>query len=67
MCALTADRQTTAMPNALIATDLDLALDVLCNLAAKISFDPQVVLNVFANPADLIICQIADPGILVDL
>ena len=42
MRALTAYGETAAMAEPLVAADLDFALDVLCDLAAKVTLDDVV-------------------------
>ena len=49
-----------------IAADLHQPLDVHGNFAAQVAFDLQVVVDVVAQLADIILCQILHAGIGVD-
>src|SRR5579884_703370 len=46
--ALAVHRQAAAMPQPLVATDLDLAADVCCDLAAQVTLDAVVRVDVVA-------------------
>src|SRR6266550_1785729 len=46
---LAADRERPAMPDALVAADLDLALDVLGNLPTEVTFDLEVPVDELAD------------------
>jgi hypothetical protein len=64
---LAPDRETSAMPQTLVATDLDLALDVLGDLATKVAFDLVVTLDELADAKHLRIREIADLDVVVDV
>jgi len=64
---LAVDRQSPTMTGALIRTDLDLTLDVLCNLAAQVALDAIVGVDELPDPGDLVVGQIPDLGVGVDL
>src|SRR5437867_1339808 len=51
--ALSADGQRPAVADALVAPDLDLALDVLSHLATEVTLDLEVAVDVFADLEDL--------------
>src|SRR5680860_189232 len=51
------------MPDALIGTDLDLAFDVLLDLAAKVSLDLDVGVDPRSELGDLVVGEVAHPGI----
>src|SRR6476619_6946337 len=55
---LAAHRQATAVPQALVATDLDLAADVGLHLTAQITLHLEVALDVVAQLGHLIVGQI---------
>src|SRR5918994_452434 len=57
--ALAVHRQTPAVPDALVAADLDLAADVLRHLAAQVALDPVVRLDVVAQPDQVLVGQVA--------
>src|SRR5579872_4855700 len=63
---LAVHRQAAPVPEALVADDLDLALDVLVLLAAQVALDLEVGVDVAAQPHDLVLGQIADPGVRAD-
>ena len=53
------------MPDALVAADLDLAADVGGDLAAQVTLDLEVGVDVVAQPDEIVVGQIAwraDPG-----
>src|SRR5437762_2608868 len=57
---LAVHRQRTPMAQALVARDLDLALDVLGHVAAEVTLDLEVPVDVLADPYDLLLGEIAD-------
>src|SRR5439155_23180429 len=64
---LSVDRQRPAVPQALVARDLDLALDVLGHVAAEIPLDLEVPVDVIADPDDLLLGEVADLRRRVDV
>ena len=60
--ALTTDRKATTVTEALVRTNLHLALDVLAGLATQIAFDLQVLFDERTNLCDLGIGQVSDSG-----
>src|SRR5262245_6771693 len=64
---LAPDRQRAPVADALVATDLDLALDILGDLAAEIAFDVEVAVHGLADLQALVFGQVADLGPAVDL
>ena len=63
--ALTAHGQAAAVPDALVAADLDLAADVGGDLAAQVTLDLEVGLDVVAEPDELVVGEVlarACPG-----
>src|SRR5580658_6223498 len=65
--ALAVDREAAAVTHPLVAVDLHLALDVLGDVAAQVTFDAQVGVDVVAQADDLLVGQITHPGVRVDL
>src|SRR4051795_702636 len=63
--ALAVDRQATAVAETAVAADLHQALDVLRALAAKVALDGEVVVDVVAELADLVLGEVADVGVLI--
>src|SRR5690349_1255607 len=61
--ALTPDGQSTPVPQALVASDLDLALDVGRDLAAQVTFDLEVLVDVGPKLCDFFVSEIADTRI----
>src|SRR6266540_338597 len=57
--ALAADGETPPMAEALVAADLDLALDVRRDLAAEVTLDLEVLVDVGAQLRDLVLGQVA--------
>src|SRR3954452_16742761 len=57
------NRKTLAVTQALVATDLHLALDVLRDLAAQVTFDLDVLVDVGAEACNLFFGEVADPGV----
>src|SRR3954451_681134 len=64
--ALAVHREATTMPDALVGADLDLAPDVLGDLAAEVTLDPVVAVDPVAKPRDLFVGQVAHPGVRAD-
>jgi hypothetical protein len=64
--ALSVDRERPAVADALVAPDLDLALDVLGDLAPEVTFDLEVRVDVGADLDDLLFGEIADLRAAVD-
>ena len=62
MGALATDRKATAVTDALVGTNLHLALDVLTGLTAQIAFDLQVLFDERTNLSDLGIGQVSESG-----
>src|ERR1700677_1451543 len=65
--ALTAPRQAAAVPNALVAADLDLASDVGLHLTAQVTLDLEVAFDVVAQMGHLIVGEVLGATIFVDL
>src|SRR6266699_1073757 len=61
--ALSADRESAAVADPLIAVDLDLALDVLRHLAAKITFDLVLRIDEVAKAHDFVVGEVANAGL----
>src|SRR5438874_10387206 len=57
--ALAPHRQAPAVPEALVAADLDLALDVLGHVPAEVALHLEVPVDVLADPDDLLLGQVA--------
>src|SRR5919198_1624249 len=57
--ALAADRQPAPVPDALVGADLDLALDVLGDLAAQVALDLVVAVDPLAQADDLLLGEVA--------
>src|SRR4029078_216050 len=55
-------REAATVADALVAADLHLALDVLRDLAAEVSFDLQVLVDEGADIQDPVLGEIADLG-----
>jgi hypothetical protein len=64
--ALTTDGQALAVPDALEAPDLDLALDVLLHVAAEVTLDAQVLVDVGPDAGDLVLGQPGHLGVRVE-
>jgi hypothetical protein len=56
--ALAVDREALAVAQTLVATDLHLALDVLRDLAAEVTFDLHVLIDVGTEPRDFLFGEI---------
>ena len=54
------------MADALVAADLDLAADVGCDLAAEVTLDLEVALDVVAEGDELVVGQILDADVAGD-
>src|SRR4051794_39936362 len=63
---LTVDRQAATMTQALVATDLHLALDVLRDVAPQVTFDLEVGVDVGADAVDLFVGEVTHPGVGVE-
>src|SRR2546423_9753526 len=63
---LAAHGQTAAVPDALVAADLDLAPDVRGDLAAQVALDLVVGFDVVAELDDLVVGQVLGPLARVD-
>jgi len=64
---LPTDGQSAPVPQSPIAPDIHQPFYVTGDLTAQIAFDPVIVLNYSRYPTDVVLGQIADPGIGVDL
>src|SRR5437867_10415307 len=60
--ALTPHREAPAVPEALVAPDLDLPLDVLGHVPAEVTLDLEVPVDVLPDADDLLLGQVADLG-----
>ncbi len=54
------------MTDALVAADLDLALDVLLDVAPEVTLDAQVLVDVGADPEHLVVGERGDLGVGVE-
>src|SRR2546423_11628349 len=63
---LTVYREAPAVPEALVADDLDLALDVLALFAAQVALHLVMGVDVAAEADDLILGEVPDAGIAAD-
>ncbi len=63
MCPLTANGKTSTVPEALVAADLDLPLDVLGDISAKIALDLVVAVDELADAENLSIRQVTNLGV----
>src|SRR5829696_2989028 len=61
--ALAAHRQPPAVPDPLVAADLDLALDVLLDLAAQVALDLVMRVDPVAEADDLLLGQVTHAGV----
>ena len=55
------------MPEPLIRSNLNLAFDVLCDLASQITFNSQICIDVLTNPHNLTISEISHLGATIDI
>src|SRR5207237_7671312 len=60
------DRQAPAVAEPLIGPDLDLALDVLGDVAAEVALHLEVAVDVVADPHDLLVGEVADLAAAVE-
>src|SRR5919106_29601 len=67
MSPLPVHRQTTAVPESLVGTDLHLPLDVLVDLAAKVTLDRVLLTDPLTEPDDLLVRQVTHARAGVDL
>src|SRR5206468_6317964 len=58
--SLPAHGKAPAVPNPLVRADLDLALDVLGHVAAKVPLDLVIAVDPVADPDDLLLGQVPD-------
>ena len=58
--------QAAAVPQALVAADLDLAADVGLHLAAQVTLDLEVALDVVAQRDQLLVGQVLDAQVRAD-
>src|SRR5262249_40478296 len=65
--ALPVDGQASPVTQALVAPDLDLALDVRGDLAAKVTLDLDVAVDVAAQLRHLVVGQVAHPCVAGDV
>src|SRR5690606_29213409 len=63
---LSPHRQAPAVPDALVAADLNLAPDVRGDLPAQVTLQPVVGLQVVTEPDELLVGQVAHPLVRVD-
>src|SRR4051794_10039888 len=66
MSALAADRKAAAVPDALVAADLDLAPDVGLDLAAQVTLDAVVGIDPVAQLDQVVVGQVADASVGAD-
>src|SRR3954453_2853877 len=64
--ALAVDRQPAAVAQALVAADLDLAADVGGHLAAQVTLDPEVLVDVVAQLQQVLVAEVLDPQVGAD-
>ena len=55
------------MAQAAVRADLDQALDVERDLAAQVALDLVAAVDQLAEPVDLLLGEVADPGVRVDV
>ena len=65
--ALAADRQVAPVAQAAVRADLDQALDVQGHLAAQVALDLVAPVDDLAQPVDLLLGEVPDPGVRVDV
>ena len=66
MGALAVDRQTAAVPQSLVAADLDLAADVGGHLAAEVALHPEVLVDVVAQLQQVLVTEVLDAQVGAD-
>src|SRR5947209_9021271 len=59
-------RQAAAVTDALVAPDLDLALDVLGDVATQVALDLQVLVDEATEAGDLLVGEVAHPRVGTD-
>src|SRR5215469_862008 len=64
--ALPVHGQPAAVPDALIAPDLDLAANVGLHLPAQVTFDLVGSVDPVPEPDELVVGQVVDPGVTAD-
>src|SRR5699024_6424991 len=64
--ALAVDGQATAVAQALVAADLDLAADVRGDLAAQVALGHVVLFDVVAQLDEVLVADLADPQVAGD-
>src|SRR5689334_2531189 len=64
--ALTVDGQPAAVPQALVAPDLDLATDVARHLAAQVTLDAEVLVDVVAQLQQVLVAEVLDAQVRAD-
>jgi hypothetical protein len=67
MGALPANWETTTVAETLIGTDLDLALDILRDLASQITFNGQIGIDVLTDLHDLTIGEVTNLRAPIDI
>jgi len=65
--ALATHRQALAVADPLQAPDLDLALDVVLDVATEITFDGEVLVDVVSDLVDLVLGERGHLGVAVEL
>src|SRR4051812_21836553 len=61
--ALPVDRKSTAVAQPLVAADLHLAADVGGHLAAQVTLDAEVLVDVVAQPQQVLVAEVLDPQV----
>ena len=61
--ALSTDRESLTVTDALEATDFDLALDVLLHIAAQVTFDGDVLIDPTTDAIDFVFREITDASV----
>src|SRR6478735_7807575 len=64
--ALTADRETTAVAEALVRADLDLAADVRGDLTAEVTLDLEDAFDVVTKGDELLVAEVLHADVPVD-
>jgi hypothetical protein len=65
--ALPPRRHTAPMPETAVAPDIHQALDVHRDFAAKVTLDPHLLVDDFANAIDLVVRQVPDACVRVHI